>query len=86
MMDIDLEAIRLRDSKWYDRRPMQDGAARDRRLLLRYIDEMERLVEDLAIDIGLLRSRVANIAKMPERESPDPQNAPDSTDPGKLSP
>lgn len=82
MVDIDLAAIRARDAKWHDRHPLQQGASRDRRMLLQYIDEIERLVEDLAIDIKLLR---VNIGKMPEGESPDPQNAPNLTDPGKLS-
>lgn len=85
MTDIDLDSIRARDAKWHDKHPLRDGAARDRRLLLQYIDEIRGLVEELSVDIKLLRSAV-NEAKIPSGEQPGSQDAPGAPAAGKLPP
>ncbi len=55
MTDIDLEAIRARDADWEDRQPLREGAGRDRRALLRYIDELESLAGEIATDLKIIK-------------------------------
>lgn len=56
-MEIDLEAIRKRDGDWKDDGSESDRnlAARDRRTLLDYIDELTGMTEQIAADVGVIK-------------------------------
>lgn len=57
-MEIDLEAIRKRDGDWRDDASTRERnlACRDRRALLQYIDDLTQIVEEIAADLGVIRS------------------------------
>ncbi len=65
MAEIDLDAIRDRDATWRDAQPLRESAGRDRRALLQYIDELESLVEEIAIDINLVKRAHRNYQPKP---------------------
>ncbi len=59
MIDIDIDAIRKRDDHWRDdgKQSNRNFASMDRRALLAYIDEIEGIVEEIGVDIKLIRRR-----------------------------
>ena len=57
MIDIDLDAIRKRDSDWrHDgKQSNRNLASIDRRALLAYIADIEELVEEIGVDLQLVK-------------------------------
>jgi hypothetical protein len=74
-MTVDLDAIRARDAQWEDvaKRNPRALACADRRALLQYIDELEMLVEDIAIDIRLIRAKTQERLLPPTPEATEEQ-------------
>lgn len=76
-MFIDLAAIRKRDGDWHDdeRDTFASDAARDRRVLLDYIDELQLSVQGIASELGIVLPPLAiKIAiedpTVPKRQTP----------------